>query len=146
VTGNTVQVRNYQTRQQAEIDKSLLESHGIMSTLHADDYGGMDPLEAQARGGACLHVLEKDLERAAHLLSMQEGDSLGDPRRERSLHLYMLALVLFGFGFLVGVISIIMKVTDPLSGQMFFGVCLTFVSVLAIRFAGRKYGGGKIKV
>ena len=64
----TVQV--YNTRLEAEVDKSYLHSEGIESYIEADDVGGAKQYSFQPNiSGVLLKVSKKDIQRAKELLS-----------------------------------------------------------------------------
>ena len=61
-------VKSCNTRLEAELDKSLLDSHGIESMISADDAGGMRPDLLWAAGGVRLLVKQEDAQKALKLL------------------------------------------------------------------------------
>ncbi len=68
----TVCVRTYGTREEAEFAASILEEAGIRAMVSADDCGGMRPHLAFISGGVKLLVLPEHAERAVALLPAEK--------------------------------------------------------------------------
>lgn len=62
-----VTLKVFDNRITAEMEKSILENHGIFASLKSDDVGGMNPQLNQILGVELL-VNEKDKEHAEELL------------------------------------------------------------------------------
>ncbi|MCK4577336.1 MAG: DUF2007 domain-containing protein [Candidatus Marinimicrobia bacterium] len=71
MTDESVVLRTYLTRTEAELDQALLESCGIRAFLHADDAGGMQP-NLLFGNGVRLIVSASQAEEASQILT---GDS-----------------------------------------------------------------------
>ena len=67
---DSVTVKTYGTRAEADTAKTLLDSQNIEAFVISDDAGGIDPALANANG-VQLKVGKKDLERAKKLLNIQ---------------------------------------------------------------------------
>ncbi|PIR26087.1 MAG: hypothetical protein COX62_02805 [Deltaproteobacteria bacterium CG_4_10_14_0_2_um_filter_43_8] len=65
-------VKIFQTRAEAEMAQSYLQSEGIRCQVKADDCGGMHAHLATKTGGAHLLVSEKDFAQAQRLLSKKK--------------------------------------------------------------------------
>lgn len=65
---NTICIKTYQFRYEAESAVGILASNGISAFVSGDDYGGAGPHILQATGGAKLMVLEGDTENALEIL------------------------------------------------------------------------------
>ena len=65
---DTTCIKIYSTRSEAELAKTLLESHEIESMISADDCGGFRPYLASTTGGVKLLVLEEMAEEAKKIL------------------------------------------------------------------------------
>jgi hypothetical protein len=63
-----VVLKTFSSRNEAEAVKALLSGSGIESLVESDDCGALDPALAFGRGAQIL-VADKDLERAADVLS-----------------------------------------------------------------------------
>ena len=68
----TVCVRTFGSRAEAEIARGILEAAGIQAMVLADDAGGMHPQLGFTSGGVKLMVLSDIQERAATLLRGSE--------------------------------------------------------------------------
>ncbi|HLD98669.1 MAG TPA: DUF2007 domain-containing protein [Bdellovibrionota bacterium] len=66
-------VKIFNSREEAEVAKSFLESHGIIPRIRADDQAGLQPGLAFSRGVE-LMVEPEDLDEARELL--ESGQSL----------------------------------------------------------------------
>jgi len=64
---NFVNLKNFQSLEEAEVVKSMLEANGIVAMIKSDDAGGMRPAMTMAFGVLVL-VLEKDLKLAEKLI------------------------------------------------------------------------------
>ena len=60
-------IKTYLNRVEADMASSLLESHGIISMIQADDYGGMGPHLGYG-AGVKLFVRAPDAEQALDIL------------------------------------------------------------------------------
>ena len=65
-------LKTYESRNEAEFDRAVLEGAGIRAMVSADDCGGMKLHLAFSSGGVKLLVLSDNLERAAALLQRSE--------------------------------------------------------------------------
>jgi len=65
---NTILVKTYPTRIEAEIGRSKLEANGIQAMIQADDAGGQEAFLLNATGFVRLLVFEKDHAAAKKLL------------------------------------------------------------------------------
>lgn len=66
---NTVCVKTYNTRLEADLDRSYLQSLGIESIVTADDLGGAYPFPFQPNSaGVSLLVKKSDFEKAKESL------------------------------------------------------------------------------
>ncbi len=70
---NTICIKKYQFRHEAEHAVGILESNNIKAFVSGDDYGGAGPHILQATGGAKLMVMENESENALSIL--QEYDA-----------------------------------------------------------------------
>lgn len=61
-------VKTYNSRLEAELDKSLLDSQGIQAMISVDDAGGMRPDLLWNTSGVRLLVKDEDAENALKLL------------------------------------------------------------------------------
>lgn len=66
-----VTVHTFPSRIEAELAKSLLESHEVNSIVMADDAGGMRPYPMSYSYGVELKVSEEDAEKARSILQNQ---------------------------------------------------------------------------
>src|SRR5688572_6273222 len=73
-------LNTYDSRNEAEFDRAILEGAGIRALVSADDCGGMRPHLVFSSGGVKLLVLSESLERAAALLQRSEGELDTDPQ------------------------------------------------------------------
>jgi len=64
---DTVVLRRYNYRHEAEVARSFLDGHGIEAWVTSDDCGSVDPALGLVRG-ACLVVADQDAARAGELL------------------------------------------------------------------------------
>src|SRR5262249_36560721 len=69
----TVCVKTYGSRGEAELARNVLESAGIRAMVLADDIGGVGPQLGFASGGVKLMVLSENLERATALLRSSDA-------------------------------------------------------------------------
>jgi hypothetical protein len=69
-----VVVRTFGYRHEAELFRSILESHGIVSFVGADDEGSLHPGMGFTRG-VKLFVSEEDAPRASDILDQHEDDA-----------------------------------------------------------------------
>ncbi|MFH2050613.1 MAG: DUF2007 domain-containing protein [bacterium] len=65
----TVCIKTYQFRYEAEYAVGILESNGISAFVSGDDYGGAGFPILQTTGGAKLMVLEDDAEKAKEIIN-----------------------------------------------------------------------------
>ena len=65
---NTISIKTYQFRHEAEFALGIIESNGIKAYISGDDYGGAGPHILLATGGAKLMVLEEEATKALELL------------------------------------------------------------------------------
>jgi hypothetical protein len=63
----TVVLRRFSYRHEAELARSFLDGHGIEAWVTSDDCGSVDPALGLVRG-ACLVVSDEDAARAEELL------------------------------------------------------------------------------
>lgn len=63
-----ITIKSYKLRIEAEIDRGVLESHGLKAVIIADDAGGMRPFPLSYSYGVELKVHSKDLEKAKVVL------------------------------------------------------------------------------
>ena len=75
-----VVVRTFSYRHEAELFRSILESHGITSLVGADDEGALHPGLGFARG-VHLFVSAEDAARASDILDEQE-DAIEKPEED----------------------------------------------------------------
>jgi hypothetical protein len=68
---DTVDIRTYSTRFDAELGKMILEGSGVESFIRADDGGGTRPFLAPVTG-VRLVVRAEDAERAGDILTESE--------------------------------------------------------------------------
>jgi len=71
---DTVCLKTFQYRHEAELAIGILESNGINAFVSGDDYGGAGPHILQATGGAKLMVLEDDAEKALEILNEYDAE------------------------------------------------------------------------
>ncbi len=72
---DSICIKTYLNRHEAELDRAFLDSNGIDALIHADDLGGMMPGLAFGMAGARLMVAEGQAEEALELLESSEQDS-----------------------------------------------------------------------
>ena len=65
-------VKVFTNRAQAEVVKSLLESHGIAAIVKADDCGGLRPHLVFGAGGVRVLVRKEDETKAMNILAAKE--------------------------------------------------------------------------
>jgi hypothetical protein len=75
---NYVCVKTYETREEAEMAKGLLEANDIDALVFADDIGGTTSSILASTGGARLMVAKTDAKIAASILSDAEDESEDD--------------------------------------------------------------------
>jgi putative signal transducing protein len=71
---NTVCIKTFQFRHEAEFAKGILESNRIDAFVSGDDYGGAGPHILQATGGAKLMVMEDDAEKSLDILDNYDSE------------------------------------------------------------------------
>ena len=76
---DTVCIRTYQYRHEAEMAMGILQSQGIPATVFSDDLGGTGPHVLFGTGGACLVVPEDYVEQSEVLL--QEYDKHSEEKQ-----------------------------------------------------------------
>jgi len=65
---NSLIIKTYATRIEAEIGKSKLEANGIKAFIQADDGGGQESFLLNATGFVKLFVLKKDYAAAKKII------------------------------------------------------------------------------
>ncbi len=63
-----VRLKKYNDRIEADIERVLLESHGISTFITADDAGGMRPDLMMSTGGVWIWVSDNDVEKSVDIL------------------------------------------------------------------------------
>ena len=81
---NLVCLTTFETREQADMAKAMLESNGIKASVSADDAGGARPHLAFTSGGVQLFVLDKNLEKATAILQVEHREEASDRAFSRS--------------------------------------------------------------
>jgi len=67
----TVIVKTFTSRIEAEVDKSILDSQGIKAIINADDAGGSAPYLLNSTGFVKLLVNKKDFKKAYKILKVK---------------------------------------------------------------------------
>ncbi|MDP2917974.1 MAG: DUF2007 domain-containing protein [bacterium] len=65
-----IPIKNYSNREEAELEKGLLEANGIKAFVTSDDCGTMDPALRWGSGGVALKVIKEDVEKAKEILDI----------------------------------------------------------------------------
>ena len=71
---DTVCIKTYPSRIEAEIDRSILAGAGIVSIVSAEDFSGWFPPLLTGTGGARLLVSEDEADRAREILGINRSE------------------------------------------------------------------------